>query len=267
MRPLPWSKRPPSHHKGGQLVRPITMLTIEIAERTYVDSHYHEWGQLVYASSGVVSVNTPQGNYLVPPQRAVWVPPLLAHEVASSQGARLASVYIEREESAGLAHDCCVLEVSSLLKELLLEGTRISPEYDWQGAEGRLFRTLRDQIATASRVELCLPWPEDKRLLEIAQALQETPEDPRSLEEWGGQLGASARTLTRLFQAQTGMGFRQWRQRLRLQQAIQLLARGDAVTQVALSLGYDSVSAFIHMFQQNLGVTPGDYLRQTNEKK
>lgn len=237
----------------------MTMLTITIAQRTYVHSHYHDWGQLVYASTGVVSVNTPHGNYLVPPQRAVWVPPMLEHEVASSLGAQLASVYIDRSEIAGLPEDCCVLEVSPLLQQLLLQGTRIEPEYDWQGREGRLFRTLRDQIIQAPRVELRLPWPDDKRLLFIAESLQATPDDNRSLQQWGEQVGASARTLTRLFQAQTGMGFRQWRQQLKLQQAIQLLAEGGSVTQVALDLGYESVSAFIHMFQQNLGVTPGDY--------
>lgn len=256
-----WQQVPPTDHPAEGLPRPITMLVRSIQGQTKISRHRHDWGQLVYASEGVISVTTSEGSYLVPPQRAVWVPPRLEHGVGSLKGAQLASVYIEAQEARELPAQCCVLEVTTLLQSLILEAITVEQQYPWQSAAGRLFRTLRDRIAVAQAVPLHLPWPEDPRLQTICSQLQLNPADSRPLEQWGQLVGASSRTLTRLFQRQTGIGFSQWRQQLRLQQAIQYLAEGQTVTTTAMTLGYDSASAFIHMFQKQLGVTPGEYFR------
>jgi AraC-like DNA-binding protein len=101
--------------------------------------------------------------------------------------------------------------------------------------------------------------PSDRRLVPIAQALTAHPEDPRTLSDWGRSVGASERTLARLFRADTGLSFRLWRQQARLLEALRRLADREPVTTVALDLGYDSPSAFIAMFKCTLGTTPGHY--------
>lgn len=256
-----WQQTPPTQHPPEGLPRPISMLVKSLPPQTIIARHSHDWGQLVYASEGVLIVTTTVGSYLVPPQRAVWVPPQLEHDVGSLPGAQLASVYIEPREAGQLPAQCCVIEVSTLLQSLILEAVTVEKNYEWHSAAGRLLRTLRDQIAVAQTVPLHLPWPEDSRLQTICSQLQLDPADNRGLEQWGQLVGASSRTLTRQFQQQTGIGFRQWRQQLRLQLALQYLAEGQAVTSTALTLGYESTSAFIHMFQKQLGLTPGEYFR------
>jgi len=259
-----WKDVSPTDHPPEGLPRPITMLSLEIAAQTRVFPHNHPWGQLVYSSDGVIQVATPVGRYLVPPEQAVWVPPHLEHEVSSVLGAQLASIYIEIKETKHLPEQCCVLAVSSLLKHLIIEAIKLPFDYNWSSSHGRLFRTMRDQVAMAEVVPLHLPMPTDNRLLTISDALQKSPSDNRTLEEWAMTVGASSRTLTRLFLKETGIGFRSWRQQLRLQAALNLLNSGDSVTSVALTLGYESSSAFISMFQQQLGKTPGEYF--TNPK-
>ncbi|MCL6722929.1 AraC family transcriptional regulator [Klebsiella sp. T2.Ur] len=126
-------------------------------------------------------------------------------------------------------------------------------------SQKRLTAVILDEIGSLPRVNLGLPMPQDNRLLRIAQALSDTPDDGRGLEEWAVWAGVSSRTLTRRFRAETGFSFNEWRQRIRLLRAIELLAAGKAVTAIALELGYDNVSAFIALFRRVIGTTPGRY--------
>ncbi len=257
-----WQEVPLILPPTGKPQRPISMLYRKLPPLSVVAAHSHNWGQLVYASTGVLDVTTPSGRYLVPPHRAVWVPPEHPHEISSLHGAEISSVYITIDEAQSLVNHCYVLEVSLLLRELILEALRQPSEYEWLSSEGRLFRTLRDQVIGANPVPLHLPLPSDSRLQKICTELQNHPERKRNLEQWGEFAGASSRTVQRLFLKETGLSFRSWRQQLRLQIALQRLAtEKHSVTRIACDLGYESSSAFISMFQQQLGVTPGEYAK------
>lgn len=246
----------------GKPHRPVSILGRTLAPQTIVPAHSHNWGQLIYAYRGVLDISTPEGRYRVPPHRAVWVPPDIPHEVASPQGAEISSVYITTEESESLSDNCEVIEVSALLRELILEAARQPEDYLWEGKTGRLFRTLRDQVAAANPVPLYLPLPRDPRLLSIFSQLQARPDLPHTLSQWGDRVGASGRTLQRLIQKETGMSFQRWRQQIRIQIALERLVTGnDSITKIAGDCGYESSSAFISMFQQQLGMTPGEYAK------
>jgi len=104
-----------------------------------------------------------------------------------------------------------------------------------------------------------LPIPEDDRLKKIYKQLSTTPGDNRTLGEWGLEVGASGRTLARRYRIETGMSFGQWRQQLRILEALKRIGMQEPVTTVAIELGYDSPSAFISMFRKALGQTPGKY--------
>ena len=234
--------------------------------RDFPDGHViardrHPRGQLVYGVTGVMTVTTPHGTWVVPPQRAVWVPPDVDHESRMYGNVAMRTVYVERRAAAAMPQRCCVVTVSPLLRELILEATRLPRDYDEHGRDGRVMRLVLDELAASPAMPLHLPQPRDRRLKRICAALLDHPGGTDSLEDWAARVGSSARTLARTFARETGMGFSTWRQQARLAAALQRLAAGAPVTAVALDLGYASPSAFTAMFRRALGTRPSDYFR------
>ncbi len=225
-----------------------------------VPRHRHLRGQLLYAVSGIMTVVTEGGTWAVPPQQAVWIPPETGHEVRMPCAVSMRSLYFHPDSIAGLPSVCRVVEVTPLLRELIAQ--LVTPSMRSQQQITRLTAVLIDEVAMLESPPLHLPAPKDPRLCAITDGLVENPADSRSLGEWSRRVGASERTLARLFIKQTGMGFREWRQQLRLLTAIERLAADGDVTAVALDLGYGSPSAFIAMFKRVLGETPGRYVRR-----
>jgi AraC-like DNA-binding protein len=171
------------------------------------------------------------------------------------------TLYIDPGTSLSLPDTCCVVSVSSLLKELIVHATTLPRLYAAQSPEERLFNVILDQIEHLDATPLELPIPGDPRLVQIYKRLARNPADNRTLNDWGRTVGATARTLCRQFRNQTGMSFRQWRQQIRILEAMKRLGLGESVTSVAIGLGYDSPSAFISMFRKALGKTPGQYFK------
>jgi AraC-like DNA-binding protein len=225
-----------------------------------IDWHSHRRNQLLYAIEGAMTVHSDAGIWVVPPHRAVWVPGGMRHQVrAGDAPLSMRTVKIEPHAVPGLPDQCCVVAVSPLLRELILAAVAFADAYDDRGADGRLARVLLDQIRDLPAAPLHLPLLHDRRLKRVARALQSNPAEALSANDWAARAGVSPRTFSRLFQRDTGMTFRQWRQQLRLLAALRRLAAGQRVNQVALDLGYESPSAFVAMFRRALGTTPGRY--------
>ncbi|MGB3423920.1 MAG: helix-turn-helix transcriptional regulator [Castellaniella sp.] len=224
--------------------------------------HKHTWAQLSYATQGYLQVWTPNARFVALPQRAVWIPAGVPHQVRQSSHTSHTSHTIIRSlylDAATLGLDwpaCRVLAVSPLLHELIRQFSTLPIEYEPDGPDGRLARVLVDQLAISQDAGLILPWPTDPRLQSVCRQLQSHPDSAPDLGAFSRRLGLSDKTLTRLFQQQTGLGFRLWRQRARLVHALPLLERGDRITDVALACGYDSLSSFIAAFRAHTGVTP-----------
>jgi AraC-like DNA-binding protein len=218
--------------------------------------HHHPWAQLSYAIRGHLQVWTPRARFIALPHRAVWIPAGLPHQVRQSPRALIRSLYLDAAALGMDWPDCRVLAISPLLHELIRRFS-ISPiDYDPAGPDGRLAQVLVDELCTSQEAGLILPWPTDPRLQPICRQLQNNPATAPGLGAWSVRLGLSEKTLTRLFQQQTGLGFRLWRQRARLVHALPLLEQGDRITDVALACGYDSLSSFIAAFRAHAGVTP-----------
>jgi AraC-like DNA-binding protein len=152
-----------------------------------------------------------------------------------------------------------VVNVSPLLRELILAATVMPVLYDARGRDGRVMALILDELRAAADLPLHLPRPRDRRTVRVCDAILAAPADARPLEAWAAEVGASARTLARLFQRETGMSFAQWRQQARLLESLRRLAAGEPVTAVALDCGYRSPSAFAAMFRRALGVAPTAY--------
>lgn len=218
--------------------------------------HAHTWNQLVYAISGVLTVAVDGRCLVVPPEQAVWVPTGVRHRVASLKGAEFRSLYVADDLRPGIAEACTVFEVSSLLRALIIEAAELGCVEDDDGYRRRVFGLILDQLRRLKAVSLSLPWPNEGGLLTLCEALYADPADPRDVEAWASTLGMSSRTLTRRFMGELGLNLREWRRRLRLFKAIEMLGNGASVTEVAMDLGYSSASAFTYMFRTETGSSP-----------
>lgn len=240
--------------------RPVTVLAQRCPAGPGQD-HRHRRHQLIYAIEGVIRVITAQGVWVVPPQRAVWVPAGTEHRVDATRPFDLCTLYAAPAHRPGLPDRCQVVAVPDLLRELLRAAAAFGDRYPAHGPQSRLLEVLLDQISGLDVLGLNLLMPEDRRVLRIAQALQAEPGLTTTLAQWGLQVGANPRTLERLFKAQTGMPFTAWRAQCRLMAALDGLAARRTVTEVALATGYEDVSSFITMFKKALGTTPKAYFK------
>jgi AraC-like DNA-binding protein/quercetin dioxygenase-like cupin family protein len=243
----------------------ITTFTRDYPAGHVVPTHFHDRAQLVYAARGVMTVGTSDGTWVVPTHRAVWIPARVPHTIAMSGKVAMRTLYF-KPRVARLPGGCCVVNVTPLLRELILKAcasTSLSSASKWQS---HLINVITDQLEAISMVPLQLPNPSDPRALRVAGALLADPSDRRPLTRLCRVAGASRRTIERLFQEDTGMTFGKWRQQLRLMQAMRLLAEGAKVTHAALESGYSTSSGFISMFRNALDTTPGLYFRMPGSR-
>lgn len=246
----------------ASLPRPLYARAESLNAGSWTPPHQHDWVQFSYAISGVLGVHTAQGSFFAPPQWGVWIPAGLEHEVVTSMRAEMRSLYVRREDCPWAAQRCRVLEVTPLARELIKSFCLLPVEYpQGDSAPARLVQVLLDQLASLPEVGFSLPLPRHERLLGLCNELIEDPELSVSLGVWAERLGTSQKTLMRLFQRETGLSFRGWRQRMRLLSSLGTLEQGRSVTEAALSCGYDSTSAFIAAFKSLFGVTPGEMFK------
>jgi len=222
----------------------------------HIKPHLHRSGQLIYAGSGVMRVRSGGTMWIVPPARAVWVPAATEHEIHGLGDFAMRTLYFPTEMVPRLPGECCALDVNPLLRELVLEVVERCPIDDADEPGMRLATVATDLIAEARVLPLQLPLPRDPRARRLAEWLQAEPASPTELPELSREAGASARTIQRLFLAETGLSFSAWRQRLRLLHAATLLGGGMSVTHAALEAGYSGTSAFIVAFRKHFGFTP-----------
>lgn len=224
----------------------------------YVEPHQHEWGQLLYAMSGVMWVETPQEALVVPPQRAVWLPPGVRHAVRVVCDLQMRNIYLRPALAATLDSRVQVIEVGGLLRELIVALVEQGDSDQGYYEAAVNLALLELQRARRSSIRIALPEGADRRLTSACQAVMATPSLEISFEQHAEAAGASVRTLARLFQSSLGMGFAEWRRQVQLASAAAELIQGQPVSTIARSLGY-SPSSFSDMFRRELGVAPSQY--------
>jgi len=224
-----------------------------------ISPHRHERAQLLYAASGLIQVRTPDGEWLVPPLRAVWVPAQTEHSVRMVTAVAMRSLFIDPSATPSAPVRCTVVEISPLMRELIMQAAREPVEALATRRSALLADLLLDEFARLPSLPLYLPLPREARLRRVCESILARPGQALTLEQWGHRAGASGRTLARLFVAETGLTYGAWLRQARLSAAIARLAQGVSVARVAAQLGYRSTSAFIAMFRRALGATPSRY--------
>lgn len=247
--------------------RPIVARAREFSSGYRVTPHKHECCQLIFATSGVMELVTDEGVWLIPPQRAVWMPPNVEHGMRARGDVSLRTMYIQ-------PHACPVsfpqkprtLQISPLLRELIIRAMRVPSNYDEGGRDGRIMSLILEEIEWSDERPLRLPATRDSRLQNLCRAILANPADPRELKDWSTVIGASERTLSRLFRNELGVSYQYWRQQVAALNAIPRLAAGDPVTLIAADLGYETPGAFSAMFRRIMGVAPSLYFQRQPER-
>lgn len=241
---------------------PVVARAFDYAPGEHIVPHAHAGGQFDYATTGIMTVTTDEGTWLVPPSRALWIPPRTTHEARHTGAVAMRTVYIAPELCRTLPPRCTVVSVTPLLRALILAAIDLGDAYVSGGAASRLVEVLLDQIRAADSMPVFLPLPSEEPLRSMLADFVATPADQRTVGSCASALGMSARTFSRMFLRETGMTFGAWRQQLRLMEGMRLLASGASVTDAATRSGYNSTSAFIAMFRKAMGAPPSQYFRR-----
>ncbi|MGE0719723.1 MAG: helix-turn-helix transcriptional regulator [Alphaproteobacteria bacterium] len=239
--------------------RPVAAMPKDFAAGAVIPPHSHARSQLIHAVSGLMWVEVPTATLAVPPRCALWIPAGMRHSLRMVGAVAMRTIYVDTAAVGDLPALCRVIEVSPLLRELIVAATAEPVEYDEGGRGGRIAALLLDELRAAPAAPVHLPMPRDRRLARLCETLLAEPARDDTLDGWGAAVGASPRTLARRFRAETGMTFGEWRQRARLVLALVRLAEGEPVGSIARSLGYGSPSAFTAMFRRAIGRAPGAY--------
>lgn len=253
-------RRPPHDFAALQgLPDPVVATEARHASGFSWRMHRHDRAQLILVVSDPAEVGTPARRWPLAAGQAMWLPGGIEHYVSSQRAPHLRSLYVRPDVAARLGPDPAVLRVSPFLAEL---GRRLAGLFGGEGdpaAYPHLVALLLAEMAGGACAAPALPVPQDRRLRRICRALEEHPADRRTLAEWGAAVGASCRTLERLFRQDTGMGFAEWRQICRIRAALPLLQDRVPVQVAAWQVGYDSPSAFAAAFRKVTGQSPASY--------
>jgi len=237
-------------------LRGVVVATFPMTAGTHFSWHSHEAHQLAWAPFGVLRVRTQTATWVLPPTRALWVPAGLPHDVMAAGSATMMAVYLDAEACGVRWVDPTPVRAGSLLGELI--GYLAHDDLD-AARRTRAEAILVDLLEPVAISTIEYRMPVDARAREVAEAIRANPADPRSLAAWGNVVGASGRTLARMFLTDTGVTFGRWRTLARLQCALDRLATGEAVGTVARAVGYETPSAFVAAFRRQTGQTPGAF--------
>lgn len=222
------------------------------------DWHSHDRHQLAWAASGVLTILAEQGSWVLPPTMALWIPAGVFHETVASGRTTMKTLYLDPELCPIHWTVPQPVAASRLLAELI---EHLSDAELEAGHRARAEAVLLDLLQPVAVATIDIQMPSDERALDVARGLIADPGDQRSLAEWGRDVGASGRTLTRAFLTDTGISFSRWRTAVRLRAALPRLADGEPVSTVAWDVGYRTPSAFVAAFRRETGLTPGAYFR------
>lgn len=256
--------------------RPLRAKLRRLAADTRVDPHSHPWAQVAMSSAGVIRMTAARSTYIVPPSRALWIPPGVEHIVTVIEDAEIRTLYLHQDvgqcgphgQNRGLPGvpgngsawtECRVLEVSSLMRELVAHLPTAPGAAPASERERCLSVLILDELQHASPVKLGIDLPADKRLRTLCEAVLDAPARWATLDGWARHAGASPRTVARLFRSELGTSFGQWRQQVLLAHALTLAARKQPMAHIAAELGYASASAFTAMVKRSVGAPPSRF--------
>jgi AraC-like DNA-binding protein len=242
--------------------RPVAVMASRRTAGEHIPLHIHRRAQFLHTSSGILRVETEQAAWILPPARALWLPSEWPHSITMRSQVEMRALYVDPAAAESLPKQPVLVEISGLMRELILALLHEPIAFDEHGRGGIIARLILNELARLEERKFDVPMPRDPRALRVARALLDDCSIDHDLDRWTEEAGASRRTLARLFRAETGLGFAEWRARLRAIDGLARLADGASVAETAASVGYASPSAFSAMIHRTLGSPPRRLVRQ-----
>ncbi|SHL48077.1 AraC-type DNA-binding protein [Roseibium suaedae] len=243
-----------------RLEGPVIAKASDYVDGHVVPPHSHSRAQLIYAHAGVVTVSTELGRWMVPPGHALWVPAGVVHSVTAIGAVRMRSIYVMPGAVADLPEACRAVGLTDLMRSLILEAVKLPLGERLPARAALILALIQEEIPNLPERPLGLPMPATARLATLCRGFVEDPSLGAAIDDWADRAGMSRRSFTRLFRSETGLSLSAWRQQACIFAALPRLAGGEAVTNVALDLGYESAAAFSTMFKRMTGLVPSRYL-------
>lgn len=245
------------------VARPLLALGTEYKNGHAIAKHRHRRHQLLFGAKGIVIVSAQGSSWMIPPDQGIWLPAGTDHAVRMLGNVHIHSLYLEPDAISGMPTDCEVMGIPDFVQGLMREALDLPAEYDQNSRAGALMELLLHELRRLPALPLGLPMPvRHPALLARCEAFLTAPTPHATIDDWAAALSLSRRAFTRRFREETGLSFASWRQQACLHAALPRLSAGEAVTRVALDLGYDNPASFTTMFKRCLGVPPSHYLRR-----
>jgi len=233
----------------------------DLAPGQTIHEHAHDWHQLIHATSGVLSITTERGSWIVPPSWGVWVPAGIRHAIRASGHSTFRTIYVAPGCVPDLPGACVAVTISPLLRELILRVVAIGMVDRRDAIESALATVLLDEMRRSPAPPFDLPEPQSDATRRAAAWLFSNGADA-AIPAIARAVGLSVRALERRFVAETGMSLGRWRRHGALLASLERLGAGASVKQAAAAAGYTTPSAFVAAFRGVFGVTPGRYFEQ-----
>lgn len=230
----------------------------------HVPEHSHSRSQLLHALTGVATVSTALGRWMVPPEHALWIPARTVHSVDILGDVQMYSIYVRPDALPGLPAHLHVAGLTPLMRSLIAAAEGLKIEQVADERTRYIMGCLLHEIPHLPERPLSLPLPGHPKIAAECRAFLQAPTPHAPIDRWAARAGMSRRTFTRTFRRETGLSLSTWRRQACLMEALPRLSAGEPVTRVALDLGYESVPAFTTMFCRMLGMSPKSYLRSTS---
>lgn len=258
--------RPEYRNNRDDAPRPVAAMAKTYPDGDRIPLHLHKRGQLIHAIHGTMKVETAEAAWIVPPALALWMPPAFPHGMVMRGELAMRTIYIDPAACRGLPQTPLLVEIGGLMRELILAALEEPLDYDESGRGGMIAKLILAELARMQERQMHVPMPRDPRATRVARALLDRPEADGDLDTWAERAGASRRTLARLFRAETGFSFNEWRSRLRAIDGLARLSAGEPVGTVASAVGYASPSAFSSMVRRNFGEPPRRMVRRSQRE-
>lgn len=245
------------------LTQPVVVIGLGmVTEQWELPFHSHQKAELLFADTGLITLETEQDLWVVPPQGAVWIPGGLVHRAKCSGNPRGFVVFIDTKVVEGLPGTCCCISVSPFLRALLERTAELPIEDKQEERAKRLIAVLLDEIIASPQEWLNLPMPTDARLLKLANMMLESPAERLTLVQWARRINMSERNMSRLFVMETGLSINRWRRQMHVIKSFPLLAQEYTIQSIADQLGYESSGAFTTMFRKSTGTSPKRFMSE-----
>lgn len=237
--------------------------------------HQHPLGQLIYAEGGIIHIFVNDKHWYLLARCLMWIPADTPHAIITrSKQVELYNFYFKVDDLADPFYaNTSIYFANDLFREMVRYTKK------WEGIIDRtqapkyyLLKALLENLpvmeSTKVPATLQHPYPKDPKLLEIATFLNGNLETSYSLEDIARKFGFSSRSLSRKFKDDLGMSYVRFLRSLRITKAFQLIAEQQhSIYEIALAVGYSSLSAFSNVFYLVAGIRPTDYQKLLNPKK